>query len=235
MPSSPALSVWMLMALFALPVPAGAQLLDVGDATLPQVDTFQMRANGQAVGSQVTTLQSSGDDGYVMRETTNWAGGGQSTEVRMSSSFQVRSVLQEGRAGDQDTKIDVTYADGHVSGTARVSGPSGPVDVDVDADVPADVIDDNAFLPLVSLLPWESHAHFELPVFSAGRNQLVVHRLQVTGTEEIRVPAGTVEAYRVEVTGLRPLVLFVSTLTGRLVRLEVTGTPMEMVRGGPPL
>jgi len=235
MSRSVTVKTWMLTALFASPLPASAQLLRADDSTLPQVDTFHMQANGQSVGTQVMTLQPTGEGGYVMRETTSWAGGNQSTEVQMDDSFHVLSVTQEGRAGDQNTEIDIRYADGRVSGTARVGGEAGPVDVTVDADVPENVVDDNAFLGLIPLLPWRADAEFELPVFSAGRNQLVVHRLRVTGTEKIRVPAGTAETYRVEVTGMRPLVLYVSRRTSRLVRLEVAGTPMEMVRGGPPL
>lgn len=236
MSRSAAVALAILAFIPASPSLAEAQFPGVADAALPQVDTFQMLVNGQPVGTQVMTLQAGKEGGYILRETTSWAGGRQSTEVRLDGALHVRSVRQEGRVGDQDTRIDVRYEGGRVSGSARVvAGASQPVDVTVDAEVPPNVVDDNALLGLVSMLPWRDGAEFELPVFSAGKNQLVVHRLRVTGTEVVSVPAGSVAAYRVDITGIRPLVLHVSTRTGRVVRLQVSGTPMEMVRGGPPL
>jgi hypothetical protein len=56
----------------------------------------------------------------------------------------------------------------------------------------------------------------------------------VAGTESVIVPAGTFDAYRLELTGMQvPVVMHVARATPRrLVRLEMIGTPLvfELVR-----
>jgi len=55
--------------------------------------------------------------------------------------------------------------------------------------------------------------------------------LAVTGTESVTVPAGTFEAYRVELTGgANAATLFITTAAPHhVVKIAPTGTPIEVV------
>lgn len=201
-------------------------------AVAVQADSFAIQVGGQPFGTQVVTVQRTGA-GFHFRETTMTPVADQTTEVTMSEALAMRSVRQEGRSRGQAMRIDVTYADGRAAGSARVPGPDGMTDVTVDAAVPPDVVDDNVLTALLPGMPWEDGATFDVPVFASGKNTLTTHTLRVTGREEVTVPAGTFQAYRVEVTGSQPLVLHVRLAAPHTVlRIEVVGTPMTVVRTG---
>lgn len=195
-------------------------------------DTFDLRVNGSSVGAQIVTLDQV-PGGFIFRETTTTSVGGQRTEVYMDSTLAMRTVHQEGQMHGQVMRIEVRYADGRALGTARVPGSEGMVDVVVDAAVPAGVVDDNVLMALLPALPWKEGARLQLPIFASGRNTLAVYTFTVTGSERTGVAGEEIEAFRVEVTGGQPLVLHVSAAAPHgLLRLQVVGTPVEVVRTG---
>lgn len=226
----------VLIAAVAAPTVVSGQAppLDPGRAS-PQADTFALLVNGREVGRQVVSLERD-PRGFLFRETTTTSAGHQTTEVRMDSALRMLSVHQEGEMGGQPMRIDVEYDAGRASGKARIPGAGGVQEVDVDAAVPGAVVDDNVLMALLPALPLEPGAELDLPVFSAGTNTLTTYTLTVEEADPVTVPAGEFEAYRVEVTGgAAPLVLHVSAgAPHRLLRLIVTGAPMELVRTGPP-
>lgn len=228
-----ALAITLTGAFAAHPAAAQRPPIDL-EAFAPQADTFAFRVNGQTIGTQVVSLTATAD-GFLFRETTTTPAGSQSTEVRMDAGGGMRSVLQRGEMAGQVMRIDVAYAGGRATGDARVPGPQGMQEGTVEAAVPADVIDDNVLTAFLPALSWTANATFELPVFSAGKNELAVHTFRVMAEEDVTVPAGSQRAYRVEVTGgAQPLVLHLSTTAPhRLLRLEVIGTPLALVRTGP--
>jgi Protein of unknown function (DUF3108) len=226
----------MAAAAHSAPPAALGQVLPLDTArAAPQADTFALLVNGREVGRQVVSLAREGG-GFLFRETTTTSAGHQTTEVRMDGALRMLSTHQEGEMGGQPMRIHVEYGDGRATGEARIPGAAGTEDVDVDAAVPAAVVDDNVLMALLPALPLEPGAAVELPVFSAGTNTLTSYTLRVSEAEPITVPAGEFEAYRVEVSGgARPLVLHVAAAAPhRLLRLIVTGAPMELVRTGPP-
>ncbi|HJU64908.1 MAG TPA: hypothetical protein VJ596_04490, partial [Gemmatimonadaceae bacterium] len=103
--------------------------------------------------------------------------------------------------------------------------------VTVDAEVPAGVLDDNALLAILPALKWSPTAKFTLPVFRSGQGKLQQLTLAVAGTESITVPAGTMEVYRVDVTGGdRPSTFYITTAAPhRLAKIVVSGAPLEIV------
>ena len=67
--------------------------------------------------------------------------------------------------------------------------------------------------------------------FSSGQNTLYQVTLTVVGTESVKVPAGTFEAYKVSVKGLpQGMTVYVSTLPPhRVLKAASEGAPLEFV------
>jgi hypothetical protein len=87
---------------------------------------------------------------------------------------------------------------------------------------------------LIAALPLAEGKSFNLNVFSSGQGETKVVTVKVAGVERIVVPAGTFEAYRLEVSGMQlPLVMHVSTASPRrLLRVTAVGAPIvfELVK-----
>lgn len=218
----------------ALATPAWAQRPEIDlSAVAPRVDTFSLRVDGREIGTQVVRLDPT-PEGFRFRETTTTTAGNQTTEVLMDGSLEMRSVRQSGQMGGQAMRIAVEYGGGRAVGQARVPGPEGMTEREVDAAVPAGVLDDNVMLALLPGLAWAPQAAFELPVFASGMNALVTYRVQVVGREELPGPSGPVPALRVEMAGGNaPLVVHVAEAAPHeVLRLEVVGSPMQVVRAG---
>jgi hypothetical protein len=228
----PAAAFCALAATLACAAAAHAQTpaLDLR-ALAPQADTFAFQAMGRTFGTQIVTLVREADGSFTMRETTSVQAMSQTTEVRLDATGAMRSTRQQGQAAGQQMQIEVDYAAGRATGRARVPQQGGMKDVVVDAAVPADALDDNTFVALLQAMPWTAQSVFEVPVFSSGNATLETRTLRVTGTEQVTVPAGTFDAWRVEVTGEPALVVFLATAAPhRVLRMEVVGTPMTIVR-----
>jgi hypothetical protein len=230
----------MLAALLLALLGSGCATAHSGDApglwsdplrALTQADTFSIRVNGQAIGTQVVMFERI-DDGYRFRETTSVGGGSQTTDVLLTSSLGMRGVAQRGMMAGQEVRIDVAYGAGRATGHARTPGPDGMKELVVDAAVPSGVIDDNVLAALLPALDWRNGAAWELSVFHSGRNELSVQTLRVTGTEDVELNGVRQPAWRAELTGGdTPLVFSVATVAPhRLLRIEVPGTPMDVIR-----
>lgn len=199
-------------------------------AALTTADSFAIRVNGQAVGTQVLSLQPGAAGGYRFAETTTLPQGSQTTEVLLSAGFAMQRVTQRGVLGGREMRIDVEYRAGHAAGRALTPAAAEPLTVD--AAVPGDVVDDNVLAALLPALAWARDTEHVLSVFHSGKNQLEVRRVVVTGVEPIEIPAGRFESYRVEASGGdTPIVFYIDTARPhRVLRIELPGTPMDVVR-----
>ena len=129
-----------------------------------------------------------------------------------------------------DLKGDVTYAGGRAKGTSTIPTPQGPKTTTFDTTA-TNVIDDQSLGALVPFMAWTPTAKFPLSVFSGTKGGVTVVTLAVAGTEKLTVPAGTFDAYRVELTGSeRPATLWVTTTAPHRVLKQVqAGVPVEFV------
>lgn len=82
---------------------------------------------------------------------------------------------------------------------------------------------------MAGALPLEPGATFQVPWFASLSGSIADITLSVTGVDEVTVPAGTYDAYRVVVEGGQPgNVIWVDTETRAIVRVEVVGQPMTI-------
>lgn len=211
-----------------LVVKAGA--LDLAmDRFVPHADSFSILVQGKPFGYQLSKLEQV-DGGWKYSDATRLATViQQNTAVKFTEALVMQSVLQTGRMQGQETKIDVTYANGHAKGTADTPGPGGVKHVDIDADMPAGAIDDNALQAFFPALKWAAGATFTVPVFQSGKGTLVNLTIAVTGEESVTVVAGTFDAWKADVTGGEaPLTIWIEKAGAhRLLKLALVGQPVE--------
>ena len=193
-------------------------------------DSFGFRVNGRQLGVQVVKLEQVDGD-LRFEETTTLPQVTQTTEVTMSSELALRSVRQRGNAAGREMRIDVAFDGAHATGSA-LTPAAGSGEIAIDATLPAGAIDDNVLTALLPAIDWSATTDVVVPLFHSGKNETVEMRMRVTGTQTVEVPAGSFETFRVETSGDEaPLVFFIeSAAPHRLVRLEITGAPVEIVR-----
>jgi hypothetical protein len=196
---------------------------------VPRADSFSILVQGNPFGYQLSRLEKV-DGGWKFTDVTRLATIiQQNTEVRFTDTFVMQSVLQTGKVNGQDTKIDVTFANGHAKGTAATPSPTGVKNSTVDADVPAGAIDDNLLQSIFPALKWAAGAKFTVPVFQSGKGTVVTITIAVSGEESVKVVAGTFDAWKADVTGGEaPLTVWIEkTGAHRLLKLAMVGTPLE--------
>jgi hypothetical protein len=213
-----------------LVVKAGALDLNLA-ALVARSDSFNVLFNGNAIGSQVSTLAKV-DGGWKYTETTAiaMAGVSQSTTVTFSDAIAMQEVHQTGTQGGQTAKIDVVYAGGRAKGKAVTPSQQGPKTVDVDAEMPTGAIDDNAMQPLMAAMKWGAGAKIPLAVFQSGKGALAQYTLNVTGDEKVKVAAGEFDTWKVELSGGEaPLTLWVTKGgAARVVKIVPAGAPISV-------
>jgi hypothetical protein len=214
-----------------LTVAAGSLPLDVSKL-VARTDSFSILVQGNPFGYQKSTLTKTADGFQYVEESQIGPILTQKTEIALSGAGEVLTIAQAGKMQGQDTKIDVTVADGHASGSATTPGPQGMRTVTVDTDVPSGIIDDNGLSALLPALAWSADASWSFPVLSSGDGTVKTYTLKVAGTESVTVPAGTAETYKVELSGgQQPVTMYITTAAPhRIMKITVAGAPIEVVR-----
>lgn len=194
-------------------------------------DSSAIILQGNPFGSAVKILERGPGAITVTERAVLGAMMSQSTTLTLSPTGEVRAVMQTGTMQGQATKIDATYANGRVKGSATTASQSGPKSVTFDTTVAPGTIDENAITAIIPGLPWSKTAAFSIPVFSPGEGISKTFNMRVTGTGSVTVPAGTFDAYTVEMTGGQlPLMFYVTTAEPyRIVKSAPVGAPIEIV------
>lgn len=194
---------------------------------VPRSDSFVVLVQGRAVGGSRETLEAT-PGGYRLVSTQALAGMSQSTEVHFSRALVMTSVKQTGQARGQQMNIEVSYAAGRAKGAATTPGPQGMKTIAVDTLVPTGAVDDNALQVLLPALPLGEGRSFTVTVFASGQGSAKEMQVAVTGWETITVPAGTFEAWKLEVRGgSAPVTFWVGRSDPRVLKLGFAGAPMS--------
>jgi hypothetical protein len=218
------------MTLADLSPRAGALDFDVSRLAARR-DSFVVRVQGNPMGAATAELAKAGDGWTITgRFAIPAAGMQQGATVTTDARLSPRRIEGGGSVQGQELKTDITVQGGRAKGTTVVPSAQGAQTVNVDAPVGADVVDDNAVQFLVAALRWAPGARHTFNTFSS-RGTVRPVTLTVAGTEQVTVPAGTFETYRVEQTGGEaPLTYYITTAAPhRIVRITFAGQPIEMV------
>ena len=193
-------------------------------------DSFQALVQGNPFGGQAAQVVV-GPDSIVFTENTQLGTFVQqrTTVVVNASDLSMRRSDQTGTIQNQSVETHLVYAAGRVKGSAMSPQPGGgPRTITIDTTTAAGAIDDNAMPFLIPALPLEVGKTFNLNVFSSGEGTTKVVTIKVAGRESVTVPAGTFQAYRLEISGMQlPIVMHVSADSPRrLLRVAPTGAPL---------
>jgi len=197
-------------------------------------DSFNILANGSPVGFLVAAVDR-GTDSILYTERTNIAVAGvdQSATVTLdATTLDVRRVDQEGSMMGLKPETHLTYRGGRVKGHASSPQPDRSLkSIAIDTSLAAGTIDDNALNMIFPALPLEPGKTISLNVFTGGDGTTKVLTVKVGQPESVTVPAGTFQAFRLDVSGGQaPLLVYVSTLVPRrTVKTEIVGTPLQFV------
>jgi predicted Zn-dependent peptidase len=213
-----------------------ATTLDVAVEKLAaRSDSFVVLFQGNPLGYQVNRLEKSGAGWKYTEQLSLGPIGGQKTEVTFDGDLTPGSVSQSGQQMGQQAKIDVSYVGGRAKGSATTPGQTGAKTIQVDAEVPKGMIDDNMLQTLLPTFKWAAGAKFSVGVFQSGKGAPVTLTLAVEGEESVTVPAGTFAAWKVAMTGAeQPVTFYVEKAApNRVVKIAIVGAPIEMRLASP--
>ena len=196
-------------------------------------DSFTIFVQGNPFGYQTSKLDKSAN-GWTYSEHTSISTFVQlNTVVTFTDALVPMKATQSGKQGPMDVKIDVTYADGRAKGSATSPQPNGTAkEIAVDAAVPAGTIDDNMISVVMPTLKWKNGSSFKIAIFQSSKNAVTVATVSVTGEESVKVPAGTFDAWKVDIAGLdTPITVWIEKAgEHRMLKQVLVGTPVEIQR-----
>ncbi len=198
-------------------------------------DSFRVVFQGNPIGGSVSVTRVTADSVVATEQSSMMGFSQQTTVVLDGRDLSMRQTDQVSQMGAQRAETHLKYGGGRVSGTGAAPQPGGtPKTYTVDTTLAAGTYDDNAISLVLPALPLEAGRTFALSVFSSGEGTTKVYTFKVGAAESVTVPAGTFQAYRIEVSGASaPSIMHVTAGTPRrLVKIEVVGQPVvfELVR-----
>ncbi|MGH7567583.1 MAG: M16 family metallopeptidase [Gemmatimonadales bacterium] len=214
---------------------AGMPVLDRSQI-VSRTDSFRIMVQGNALGVQINAIRVTPDSlVYIERSNIGAFVQQQSTAVLDPADLSMRAMDQTGSAQGQKIEAHLIYGGGRVKGAVTQPQAGGTArSFTVDTTVAPGTYDDNALALVLAALPLEPGKTINLNVFASGEGVSRIFTVKVGGPESVTVPAGTFQAYRLDIAGGQaPLVIHVTTETPRrIVRFEPVGTPivLELVK-----
>jgi zinc protease len=203
--------------------PAAAGRFDPA-ALEPATLTFRLLFQGNPVGTATQRLRREGD---VWIANSSIPAVGQETEVRFGAADLVpRTSATSVGQGPAGVRASLRYGDGRIAGRAELpEAMGGARDVDLEA-APGTLLPgmDAWMLAAADLSEGTTLA---VPVYDLMSGGIATVTYRVTGVETVTVPAGTFEAYRLEVTGPQPMTVYVRRERPHLpLRQELAAQPV---------
>jgi zinc protease len=178
----------------------------------------------------VTEVLARDGDVWVATSTTEAAGMSQESETRfavadLSAISSIIRIRQAGAAMEGDLRV----ADGRIMGRLELPEPMGGAR-DVDAAMPEGTLLPGMDAHVLAAADLAEGRSVTLPVFDMMSGAVTSITFQVTGVEEVTVPAGTFSTYRIAMTGgAQPMTLYVRRDAPHImVRQEFTGAPVAI-------
>ncbi|MGD2070230.1 MAG: pitrilysin family protein [Gemmatimonadota bacterium] len=196
--------------------------------------SYQVLFQGNPVGTMERTLERTETGDWQITSTLN--AGPQTVTQRtiFSEAFRPVEFQNTIAAGAQEFGGSVTFEGDHATGS--MSMPQGATEID------EDLVGGTLAGEMQEVALWISDlsegAEIEFPVLSVQTGTTVNVTATVVGEEEVTVPAGTFQAWTVEISGSRgtqtvlvrkeaPHVLLKQDLPGQPVSIELAGTGEE--------
>lgn len=152
--------------------------------------------NGQTIDVKVTTTVSEADGAWVTHSVAELPNGAMTDDARLDK----KTLLLTHRTVKQDATgmlIDLSFADGKATGEATIGGQSRPISVETGGAIFPDAAE--GYEAIASLPLAEGYAA-TIRNFDIVTAKPKIKQLKVVGAERVTVPAGTFDAYKIELT-----------------------------------
>lgn len=211
----------------ALEVKASEQTFSTS-ALEPMTLTYGVMFQGNAVGTAINTLAKEGD-AWVSTQQVKAGPTDQRTEVRFTGDLTPVSYSMSVSGGPVSVESQLSYENGKVTGSAKLPPQAGG-DKTIDTEVVGGTLfpEMEAIALMVSDL--EAGQTLTLPLYNVQSDGVVNATFNVTGTEQVTVPAGTFDAFRIEMAAAgQQSVLFVRRDAPHIVlKQEPAGQPLSI-------
>lgn len=156
--------------------------------------TYAVKYQEMNLGDMNVTLEKTGADFASSSVITGMIA--MKEEMTFGGDFEPKSYNFSMAAGPQNMTSQLSFADGKATGRVE-GGKDGGKDVDV--ELVQGAILKNAVDLLISTLPLAPGASFKFPVLDAQSGGMENLSIEVTGEEDVMVPAGSYSTYKVRV------------------------------------
>ncbi len=176
--------------------------------------------NGQTIPLEVNSEWKAGDAGYSAVESMQTPAG----EVRDSAVLDKTTLRPTERHVKQGPiAIDLTYTDKKVGGAMAMNGQNQPVDIALESPVFADGA---GGMQSIAALPLADGYETAFSNVDVQKMKATVKQLKVAGSEQVTVPAGTFDCYKVEIVDADgsggPMTLWIAKDQHKAVKYSAT-------------
>ncbi len=106
-------------------------------------------------------------------------------------------VMLQRSISEMGTKVDIEFSGGKVTGTAKMQGQKASIELEIGGPVFAE---GPGYAHVIACLPLAEGYTTAFRNFDVQKQKAKAMRLEVAGSEEIQVPAGKFDTFRVELT-----------------------------------
>ena len=220
-----------LLAVLVAPL-AGAQTFQPGRLVASR-DSFDVVYQGRPIGAFVMSLTRTGDNFTFVGDVRIAQMGLTQIDTIVFNATTLAPTLLTTNANmmGQSGATRVTVANGKATGTSQQPSPAGPQTTAIDAAVAPGVIGDGADPLLIQTLDFSEAMAMSYQAFDAKSGRTKTYNLKVVGKEQVTVPAGTMEAWKLELVSDEAATLWVSTAEPRkILMLRLDAQQLEMKR-----
>jgi hypothetical protein len=216
----------------AIPMGASAQPFQPGRLAASR-DSFDVIYQGQSIGAFVMNLERTGD---------NYTFSTQALIPRMSvletdslvfnaTSLAPSLVTNNQSIMGMSAVSRIAFANGKATGTAQRATPGGVQTQPIDAPIPPGTIADGTEIPSLSTVDFSQDLTLSFQTFDAKAAKVKSYELKVLARESVTVPAGTFEAWKLQLTSNETVLVWVSVADPkRILLLRQEAAQMEMRR-----
>jgi hypothetical protein len=212
---------------------ASSQTFQPGRLPASSRDSFEVVYQGRPIGAFVLAHSRTGDN-VTLVSTANIAQMGMmalDTVVFNATTMAPVLFMSNQTMGPMSMGGRVTVANGKATGSMQQPGPGGMQNVTIDAAIPAGMAPEGADAILIPTLDLSEALTVNFQTFDAKSGKPKNYTLKVLGKESVTVPAGTYEAWKVDVTSDEVAQMWISTAEPRkIVMMRLEAQQLEMKR-----
>jgi hypothetical protein len=192
----------------------------------PMTLEYRVLVQGNAMGDATTTLAKEGGQ-WVSTQKVNAAGATQEEVTRFDDAFTPVSSHQTAAQGPIQMEVTLTFADGKVTGTAKLPAQMGG-DRTIDTAVPPGTVFNGMGQWILAASELRPGKTISVPAFNAQSGSAANATFKVGAAEQVTVPAGTFATFKVDATvGPQQLTLWVRQDAPHIaVKQEIAGQPV---------